>query len=333
MKIALDSGAFSLFHQKAKKGHAARGTMTIDHDFYSSAMFKEYLDRYIEYLCESKDLYSFYVTIDAIYNPQKTWEITEYIRSYGLNPMPVVHYGVDMAWVKKHMKKTDYIGIGGVGRTVSIARFLRFGDQIFKTTCNSKGIPQCKVHGFGVASVPMMSRYPWESVDSTSAFYFSRHGDIIIPKAKHFDRKTRTVQFDFFETPQKHSFSDRRARDNKHHVGNLRSKGVMEEVLEATIKQILPVPLSKLRVGYRYRDALNFRTMLLCTEAISQRWSERLGKEHNIIHYVSGKPGSKTSLAIKMLVKELSRKVALKNGGYLGTFHNNFTTQHLLKGQ
>jgi hypothetical protein len=43
-------------------------------------------------------------------------------------------------------------------------------------------MPKVKVHGFGLTSLPMMLRYPWWSVDSTSWVMTGRMGGIFVPR-------------------------------------------------------------------------------------------------------------------------------------------------------
>jgi hypothetical protein len=49
---------------------------------------------------------------------------------------------------------------------------------------DEKGMPKIKVHGFGLTSLPLMLRYPWYSVDSTSWVITGRLGSIYVPKFK-----------------------------------------------------------------------------------------------------------------------------------------------------
>jgi len=49
---------------------------------------------------------------------------------------------------------------------------------------DSKGMPICKVHGFGLTSFVLMFRYPWYSVDSTSWVVTGRMGSIFVPRKK-----------------------------------------------------------------------------------------------------------------------------------------------------
>ena len=49
---------------------------------------------------------------------------------------------------------------------------------------NSDGTPKIKVHGFGLTAIPLMERYPWYSVDSSSWVQVSSNGSIMLPNRK-----------------------------------------------------------------------------------------------------------------------------------------------------
>ena len=95
-KVALDSGAHTWYVQHFADHGGLRNAFNrydnANYELLEGEEFKSYLESYIKFLLEHKDEYSFYVTLDIIGNPQKSWEITEYIESFGLTPMPVYQW-------------------------------------------------------------------------------------------------------------------------------------------------------------------------------------------------------------------------------------------------
>ncbi len=67
----------------------------------------------------------------------------------------------------------DYIGIGGVaGEGSPLAMQRIFYDYIFSITRD-----KVRLHGLGITGEPMLMRYPWYSVDSTSWLSFARYAN------------------------------------------------------------------------------------------------------------------------------------------------------------
>ena len=50
-----------------------------------------------------------------------------------------------------------------------------------KYLTDGSGKPRLKVHGFGITAIPIMERYPWWSVDSSSWIQSAAFGSIITP--------------------------------------------------------------------------------------------------------------------------------------------------------
>jgi hypothetical protein len=56
-------------------------------------------------------------------------------------------------------------------------------DRIWgKYLTHPDGTPKVRVHGFGLTSVPLMARYPWYSVDSSSWVQLGGMGNIFLPQ-------------------------------------------------------------------------------------------------------------------------------------------------------
>ena len=96
------------------------------------------------------------------------------------------------------------MALGGMaGGTISVNAMTNKLDTIFSDyVCDKDGMPKIKIHGFGITSLPLLLRYPWYSVDSTSWVLTGRFGAIFVPK------KTNG-KYDYGKIPYKVNVSDR----------------------------------------------------------------------------------------------------------------------------
>lgn len=188
-RFFLDSGAFSAW---------SRGT-TID------------LDEYIAFIKSNIELIEVYACLDAIPGvpgrsatsqerveaAETSWANYLYMVNEGLQPLPVFHYGEDMKYLDRIIDYgCDYIGIGGL---VGIPSAMRRAwlDRVFVKITDDQGLPIVKTHGFGMTSVPLIFRYPWYSVDSTTWIKITANGGVYLPAMVNgefvFDQAPSTV--------------------------------------------------------------------------------------------------------------------------------------------
>lgn len=159
-QIFLDSGAFSSF------------TQGVDVD----------IDKYIDYCIENQDFIEVASVLDAIGSAEDTWRNQKYIESRGVQVLPCFHYGEPEAALEYYVQNYEYITIGGMV-PISTPQLRVWLDRIWGAhLTNPDGTPKLKVHGFGLTSVPLMSRYPWYSVDSSSWVQLGGMGNIFLPE-------------------------------------------------------------------------------------------------------------------------------------------------------
>jgi hypothetical protein len=214
-KVSLDSGAHTLYIQEVMGGEATvEKRYNADFSYMEGEEFKQYLEDYIEFLNLHGSMYDFYVTLDVIGDPKRTWDITKYIESNGLHPIPVFHYGSDFKWLSKLLDDYEFIGIGGLGQDVTKARFIPHGDKVFKYICDSSGKPRVKTHGFAMASPEMVARYPWYTCDASTWTALSRNGTVYIPKPTF--KEGKVVNFNYLIPPLSLPVTARRNSHNNH---------------------------------------------------------------------------------------------------------------------
>lgn len=182
--LIIDSGAHTLY---TKYVLPKRG-MPIDQQYswFKSKTFDRYVDSYVEFIRKYEDVIDFYVTLDAIYNPELSWEILKRLEGHGVHPMPVIHSKTNLKWVDKYLEAGyDQIGLGGLGQSTTAGVYREWANKVFDRICDQPSrLPLVKVHGFAMTSWDLMTRYPWFSVDSTSCQQYPGYGWIIVPPQK-----------------------------------------------------------------------------------------------------------------------------------------------------
>ena len=159
-RIFLDSGAFSAFTQGA----------VID------------IRQYCDYIKRNHDFLEVISVLDAIGNPDQTYINQRFMERAGIDALPCYHYGEPEVVLEFYATHYEYITIGGMV-PISTPQLAKWLDRIWgRYLTFPDGTPKLKVHGFGLTSVPLMARYPWYSVDSSSWVQLGGMGNIFIPE-------------------------------------------------------------------------------------------------------------------------------------------------------
>lgn len=159
VKVFLDSGAFSAF----TKG------VNVD------------LKKYCRYIQQNEDIVDFASVLDAIGDAQGTYENQCEMERNGVRPLPCFHYNEDPRYLEYYVANYDYITLGGMV-PISTKQLIYWLDELWdKYLTDGAGRPRIKVHGFGLTSLPLMKRYPWFSVDSSTWVQWAANGMLLIP--------------------------------------------------------------------------------------------------------------------------------------------------------
>lgn len=125
---------------------------------------------YAEFVKEHRKYITIAANLDDLTDPAITWRNQQDMESRvdGVPVLPTFHFGEPIEWLTHYVRHYDYIALGGqVGQSAEQLMF--WLDELWdKYLTDVNGYPLVRVHAFGVTSVPIMRRYPWYSVDSTS---------------------------------------------------------------------------------------------------------------------------------------------------------------------
>lgn len=153
-RVFIDSGAFSAF---------TRG-ITID------------IDEYCNWI-KANDWITQYSVLDCIGDAEGTLKNQKYMEEMGTNPIPCFHANEDLKYLEYYCENYDYISLGGlVFYSRDRKTLIRILDEMFSIV--KKYWPK-KIHGFGMTGIPILERYPFYSVDSTSWLGGTKRSEVI----------------------------------------------------------------------------------------------------------------------------------------------------------
>ena len=317
--LAIDSGAHTFYSKFAaprdNKGRILRGANVVDradHSYSTTDKFAQYLDSYIQFIKESGEHLEFCVSLDVPLNAKRSWELYVEMQRRGVSVLPVYHYGEDIKYLKRYMDSTDYIGIGGLVNTGDKLSSHYFRERTWKILRDDKGRPLVKVHAFGMASFELMRKHPYYSVDSTTAFTWSRYGCLMVPK-----KNPISHEFDYSSSPIIYACTPGRSKA-KNHVDHLHPGGRTIRIIHEYCEQV-GILLDQAREDYGARDTANMFFMNSTMTAITDHHSKTCGTYSPMIYYTSGnftESLKKYLTSMRQLTDSGNRKYL----AYLGTY-------------
>jgi hypothetical protein len=103
------------------------------------------------------------------------------MKDAGLRPIPVFHQGEEIAWLEKMLHDGEqYLGVSPAKNMPWYVQ-QEWLDRIFAIVTDRAGNPLVKIHGFGIANVSSLLRYPFASVDTAGWSRASGFGKIYAP--------------------------------------------------------------------------------------------------------------------------------------------------------
>jgi|10_taG_2_1085330.scaffolds.fasta_scaffold00180_3 hypothetical protein len=158
-QLFLDSGAFSAFTQGAEIP----------------------IEQYAEFVNAHRERFCVVSNLDAIGDHEQTMKNQEELEKLGVEAMPVFHTGEPWAVLDHYVANYEYIALGGM--VPYIRDHSTSGLMPWIVGCFKRAKSHTRFHGFGVTAWPIISQFPWKSVDSTTWRRSSRFGmvDVFIP--------------------------------------------------------------------------------------------------------------------------------------------------------
>jgi hypothetical protein len=159
VRVFLDSGAFSSY----TKGVSVN------------------VSEYCAYIHRNAEIIEEASVLDAIGDFRGTFANQQEMERQGTRPLPCFHYGEPEEVLDWYVARYPYITIGGMV-PISTPQLKLWLDRLWEEhLTHPDGTPKLRVHGFGLTSLPLMMRYPWYSVDSSTWVQWAANGMILVP--------------------------------------------------------------------------------------------------------------------------------------------------------
>lgn len=188
--------------QIEQQARMTKGKMFLDSGAYSSWTQGAKIDikKYAKFIHANQDIIDVVSNLDDITKTESiSYANQKWLEDAGCKVQPVYHAREDEKWLCRYIDEGyDYIFIGGLVPETT-KWLLGWLDHIWHHYLTKPdGTARLKVHGFGLTSLPLMFRYPWYSVDSTSWSMTSNFGGVMLDM-KQPDGSIKDYKIDFSE--------------------------------------------------------------------------------------------------------------------------------------
>lgn len=153
------------------------GAFTFINNFKGEVNWKDYIDKYADFIIKNNIEYFFELDIDAIVGYEKVKEYTKYLENkVGRKCIPVWHKSRGIEEWERLTKEYDYVAIGGI-----VTKEIKPSEQkYFIPLLKIAKKNNCKVHGLGYTNLKGLEKYKFYSVDSTSWKSGNRFGTLYL---------------------------------------------------------------------------------------------------------------------------------------------------------
>ena len=105
--------ASSVIRLKEKKDIAGRVIIMLDSGAYSAFTLKKSvdIDAYIAFVEENKSAIDYYITLDIHSEGEASYRNYLYLKSKGLNPIPVYHTSTPIKYLEYYIEQTDFLAL------------------------------------------------------------------------------------------------------------------------------------------------------------------------------------------------------------------------------
>jgi hypothetical protein len=173
----LDSGAFTFIQNKKK-----------------TTGWDEYIERYAQFINENNIDLFFELDIDSVVGLKEVERLRDKLETLtNKKSIPVWHKSRGQAYWLAMCEEYDYVAIGGIASGEIKKDEYRF----FPTLINLAKERGAKVHGLGFTSVPLLFKYRFYSVDSTTWNVGGKYGNVcVIDLCRASERPTKETERD-----------------------------------------------------------------------------------------------------------------------------------------
>jgi hypothetical protein len=184
VRLMVDSGSYSVWVKVDENGNQVESLTIEDYVAYIKK-YRKYIDMYVvmDHIPGRPGQWATAEEYEE--GARKTYDNYRYMRDEGLEPIPIFRQGEQFKWLETYLEKekVDYVGLSCEKMIDARTRRVRqhWLDQVFTKLTDADGVPTIKTHGFAITSIPLLFRYPFTSVDSTTWSLIASYGFILCP--------------------------------------------------------------------------------------------------------------------------------------------------------
>ena len=143
--------------------------------------------------------------------PEVSHQNWRYIKRYVPDVIPIYHWGKDLKYLERYISESEYVAVGG-SADASVKKCEEQLDHLWETHLLDRNRkPRRRIHGLGLTSAPLVAKYPWFSVDSTSWALDAAYRLILVPM-----KSLTGLGYDHTKSPIRVSVTLRSTPDRNH---------------------------------------------------------------------------------------------------------------------